>query len=242
MWPFSSKIGLEDSGLLQGFTDCHCHLLPGVDDGVRTTQEAEAALAHFEKLGIRTVWLTPHITASKPSTTAFLRQRFDKLAEAYHGGITLRLSAEYTLDRLFCERFEAGDLLPWGKYGNRLLVEVSDSEAPGKCHELLDSITAKGFAPILAHPERCRHANILDYLELKARGVEFQLNLFSLVGLYGSRAKENAEMLLDEGLYEYAATDFHNLGAMASALREGLDKETIEQVKRTMRWQNYWQK
>lgn len=241
MWPFSRNIGLEESELFRGFTDCHCHLLPRVGDGANTLQESEIALSRFEELGIRTIWLTPHIMASKANTTALLRQRFDKLKSAYNGPITLHLSAEYMLDHLFCERFRDSDLLPWGKYANRLLVETSDFNAPKQFHHMLACIKAKGLSPILAHPERCLYANLLDYIELKSKGIEFQLNLFSLVGQYGDEAKEKAEMLLKEGLYEYVGTDFHSLRELESALQEDIDKKIMDRVKRIVRWQNYCQ-
>ena len=80
MWPFSKKKhSLLDSGLLQGMTDFHCHILPGVDDGVQTMDEALHTLQELEKLGIRELWLTPHIMEDYPNTPADLRRRFDDL-------------------------------------------------------------------------------------------------------------------------------------------------------------------
>ena len=39
MWLISNKTFVRDSGLLENFHDCHCHLLPNVDDGVKETDE-----------------------------------------------------------------------------------------------------------------------------------------------------------------------------------------------------------
>ena len=39
MWFFKSSVPIADSGILHGMTDCHSHLLPGVDDGVKTEEE-----------------------------------------------------------------------------------------------------------------------------------------------------------------------------------------------------------
>ena len=52
MWPFGRHISLEESGVFRGFTDCHSHILPGVDDGVRTMEESLEILAEYEKSGI----------------------------------------------------------------------------------------------------------------------------------------------------------------------------------------------
>lgn len=66
MWPFSRKYSILESGILDGGTDWHCHILPGVDDGIRTTEEALEVLAFYEQIGIKEVWLTPHIMEDSP--------------------------------------------------------------------------------------------------------------------------------------------------------------------------------
>lgn len=33
MWPLKKRISLKESGIFEDFTDCHSHILPGVDDG-----------------------------------------------------------------------------------------------------------------------------------------------------------------------------------------------------------------
>ena len=225
-----NKKTLAASGLFQGFTDCHCHILPGVDDGVGTMEESLAILSRYEQLGVCEVWLTPHIMEDMPNTTAALRQRFTELTAAYRGPVTLHLSAENMLDSVFNERFQADDLLPWGKEGNRLLVETSYYEAPANFHNMLQSIKSKGFFPILAHPERYRYMTPSDYRLLKEKGIELQLNLFSLFGMYSRRVKNNAEFLLEEGLYDYVATDLHAYDVLDSCLKEKISRKTIERI------------
>ena len=56
MWPFRKRISLKDSGIFKNFTDCHSHILPGVDDGVQTMEEALEILRLYEELGIKSVW------------------------------------------------------------------------------------------------------------------------------------------------------------------------------------------
>ena len=60
MWPFTKKNSLEQSGLFQGLTDWHSHILPGVDDGFQKMEDSLAALKKYEELGVKSVWLTPH--------------------------------------------------------------------------------------------------------------------------------------------------------------------------------------
>ena len=48
MWFFRKKQTLEESGFFRGFTDWHSHILPGVDDGVQTMEEALQILSEYE--------------------------------------------------------------------------------------------------------------------------------------------------------------------------------------------------
>lgn len=210
MWPFSKKQTLAESGFFKGFTDWHCHILPGVDDGVQTMDEALAILAEYERLGIKEVWLTPHIMEDIPNTTAHLRKRFAELQAAYTGSIALHLAAENMLDPLFEQRLAAGDLLPLEPEGNRLLVETSYFNPPIDLYGMLERIKSAGYHPVLAHPERYLYMSPADYRKLKASGIEFQLNLPSLYGLYGGTIQKKAKWITITNLHSYIGMDLHS--------------------------------
>lgn len=219
MWPFRKKHTLEESGFFRGFTDWHCHVLPGVDDGVQSMDESLRILAEYERLGVREVWLTPHIMEDIPNTTGKLRGRFAELKAAYQGPVTLRLASENMLDHLFEERLEKNDLLPVGKDGKHLLVETSYFNPPMGLNNILLRVKAKGYSPVLAHPERYLYMNEHDYPRLKSLNVQFQLNQFSLFGLYGKEAQKRAKMLQKQGMYDYVGTDLHRIITLQKALR-----------------------
>lgn len=211
MWLFKKKCSLADSGVFQGFTDWHSHILPGVDDGVQTMDEALNILTLYEKLGIKTVWLTPHVMEDIPNTTAHLKGRFEKLQAAYKGSVCLHLSAEYMLDNLFWERLNNNDLLPLGKKGDRLLVETSYYNPPANLYGLLDRIKAKGYYPVFAHPERYIYLSDKNCMKLKQTGIQFQANLPSFAGVYGREVNAKARQILKNGYYDLAGTDIHSL-------------------------------
>ncbi len=218
MWFFDRRISLGDSGLLRGFTDWHCHLLPGVDDGVRTMEESLLVLASYERLGIGEVWLTPHVMEDIPNRTDDLRERFAALRAAYTGSIALHLSAENMLDNLFEERLAVNDLLPLGRAGRHLLVETSYFNPPMGLFDILSRIRGKGYHPVLAHPERYVYMEESDYRRLREMNVIFQLNLPSLAGLYGPEVRRKAEWLLRNDFYGLAGSDTHRLAAWEACL------------------------
>ena len=227
MWIFSKKHNLKEIGVFQGLTDCHSHILPGVDDGVKTMDESLAILDRYEQLGMKTVWLTPHIMEDVPNKTDDLRARFETLLQNYKGGLTLHLGAENMIDNLFEERLKDGDLLTVGSEHDRLLVETSYFTPPYGFYDILETIKTKGLFPILAHPERYIYMSEKDYDRLKSMGVLFQMNLFSLVGLYGERAKKVAGELLKKGFYDYAGTDIHTIRILNHCLEEKIAQKEL---------------
>lgn len=227
MWPFRKRIPLKDSGIFKGFTDWHCHLLPGVDDGVQTMEETLQVLSLYEQSGVEKVWLTPHIMEDMPNTTALLRERFAELQAAYTGPIKLRLASENMLDNLFEERLGKNELLPLGEDGRHLLVETSYFNPPMGLSNILLRIKTKGYVPVLAHPERYNYMDENDYLQLKSINVKFQLNLFSLAGAYGTGVRKKAEWLMKKGLYDITGTDIHSFATFNNVI---FDKEAIKML------------
>ena len=230
MWFFPKRRSLRESVSFQGFTEWHCHLLPGVDDGIKTLDESLKTLRLYEEAGIRTVWLTPHIMEDIPNTPAQLRERFGELQQAYKGNIELHLAAEHMLDALFEERLEADDLLPIGEEGTHLLVETSYFNPPMDLKGMLKRIQAKGYHPLLAHPERYVYMDERDYHELKDLDIKFQLNIPALVGMYGERVQKKAQQLLKAGMYTCMGNDTHTYRFFASLLDAKLPEKELEKL------------
>ena len=232
MWFFSKKTTIAASGILQGAVDHHSHILPGVDDGVETMDEALRILATYEALGIKELWLTPHIMEDIPNNPEKLRARFAELKAAYSGNIELHLAGEYMIDNHLRNLLDskAPDLLPISTKSNHLLVETSFFSKPMRLMEMLELIKSKGFHPLLAHPERYMYMEKAEYLELHRKGVKNQFNLASLAGGYGKAVKKKAEWLLSNGLYSVAGTDLHSEDAIEFITKCKLSKQEIELI------------
>lgn len=232
LWPFRKRVSLQDSGIFSGFTDWHSHILPGVDDGVQTVDEALEILRLYEKLGVRSVWLTPHIMEDIPNTTAHLRERFAELQASYSGSVELHLAAENMLDGLFEERLEKNDLLPLGENGDHLLVETSYFNPPMDLFGTLERIKVKGYYPVLAHPERYVYMEKKEYQQIKNMGVKFQLNLPSLLGIYGRISKTKVEWLIKNRIYHLFGTDIHGASQfMSIATKKILNNKIINHIR-----------
>jgi tyrosine-protein phosphatase YwqE len=208
----NKKRSLYESGLLEGFHDCHSHILPGVDDGVKTIEESLEVLAYMESVGIRELWCTPHVMDDVPNETELLRAKFSHLKESYHGNVKLHLAAEYMLDSEFEARLSADDLIVMKD--DIVLVETSANVPPFNLLDMLERLKSKGYRPMMAHPERYRYMDMPDYRHLREMGVLMQLNLGSVVGYYGESAQDKAYRLLSHGWYNVLGSDCHRYSAV----------------------------
>lgn len=221
IWPFKNKVStIEDSGLLKGLTDWHSHILPGVDDGFKEMEDSLAALKQLERLGVKTLWLTPHIMEDYPNETKELRKKFEELKKEYNGCIDLNLAAEHMLDSLFEERLENNDLLPLGKSGKFILVETSYFNPPMNMVGLLEQIQHKGYFPVLAHPERYVYMDEKDYQRLRDINVSYQANYFSLIGAYGETARKKLEWMLKKDMIDVMGSDIHRLSVLEKLIKK----------------------
>lgn len=219
MWLFHDKLTLESIGVFEGFTDWHSHILLGVDDGIPDMENALRVLERYEQLGIREVWLTPHVMEDIPNATIDLQRRFKELSSAYTGPLRLHLAAEYMLDNGFEERLDNDDLLHIGPQESRtLLVETSYFSSPMDLYGIIGRIREKGCQPLLAHPERYIYMDNGDYERLREMGVRFQCNITSLTGVYGKDARRKFSTFLSKGWIHAFGSDVHRLDSFNEAI------------------------
>lgn len=195
-------------------TDIHCHILPGVDDGIKTYEEAVRSLRWLRNNGIRRMYLTPHVMSDfSKNTSVYLTEIFNSFVKRMEEeGIEdipeLKLGGEYMLEAAFEKQLVEGVLSYADRY---VLVETSYMMPPAGFLRLLEKLQENGYSPVLAHPERYTYMDMKDYELLKHHGVCFQLNFLSMTGVYGRSAKEKALQLLKDHHYDYAGSDFHRL-------------------------------
>ncbi|MCQ2234584.1 MAG: capsular biosynthesis protein [Paludibacteraceae bacterium] len=210
MFDFFKKSFIS-SGLFEGFTDVHCHILPGVDDGIQKMESAVRALNYYEEKGASRVFFTPHIMESlHENTYEKLNERFEALKKEYKGSLKLALGAEYMMDEGLSRKIDNKEPLICAS-GNMVLIETLAHHPPLNFTQNLFEVRSIGYDVMLAHPERYAYMEKDNYKELLNKGIKFQLNLMSLFGLYGKDAQERATWMLKDGLYTFVGTDLHRL-------------------------------
>jgi protein-tyrosine phosphatase len=213
-WLRKSEAEVPDLSSLA--VDMHSHLIPGIDDGVQTVEEAVEMVRRLESYGYGHLITTPHVIwdcyRNTPESIGAGLAQVREACRAAGLKVTLDAAAEYFLDEHFTRMLLDGEpllTLP----GKRLLVELPYTTPLLNTSQTLFSIIEHGYRPVLAHPERYTYffQDPTVYRRLVAQGCELQLNLLSLAGHYGDEVGRVAGWLLKENLITYLGTDAHRM-------------------------------
>lgn len=201
--------------------DLHTHLLPGVDDGARRIEDAKTGLAALSAQGVSAVMLTPHFQASLTEATGQMLARLEELDTAWaslqalvrseFAGLRIFRGAELMLDTPIPELDDPRLRLAGGEF---LLIEFPGLSIPPRSVDAVRALQAKGYRPIIAHPER--YPGMAGGLEIvkhwRRSGAFLQINHGSLLGDYGPVPRQAAFLLLRRGWADFLSSDFHSRG------------------------------
>jgi len=211
--------------------DIHSHILPGLDDGAASMDEAIAIARCAVAGGIRQMVATPHVkTRLYPSREAILDTMSNLQKELLKKGIRLSVlpGAEYRLDPELPRRFSRGELLTINNKGRYLLVELPDAYVPDYTATVLYDLQMQGVTPIIAHPER-NDVFIRDHsrlYELIADGAMAQLTAGSLTGHFCPDVTVAARAFLEQGYVHFIASDAHSISGQLPQF-EPATRETV---------------
>jgi len=237
--PAPSAPGREDA-----LTDVHSHLVPGVDDGARSPDEALAAMNHLAASGVRTILATPHIDASvihRPEVFSRVQRKVEtawaevvERGRERHPGMSFHLGREIMLDTSMPDLEDPRVRLNGGRY---VLVEYPRLNIPPASADVLDRIAARKLVPVVAHVERYFYHGTEEEIlgEWRSAGAAFQVNGASLVGKYGATARVLAWELLARGWVALLASDYHARGeTWISEARSALAERGGEEQERLL--------
>lgn len=205
-------------------TDIHSHLLPGLDDGVKSLEESGQLIRQFIDLGYSKLITTPHIMSD------FYRNEPEQIMEKLvllrqylkQEDITISIdaAAEYYLDETLIEKINHNkNLLTLAS--KHLLFETNFLTEPYQLKEFIFAATTQGYKLVLAHPERYQYlvTNFEKVEDLRDRGVLFQINIPSILGVYSKPIQKLAIRLIEKGWVDFLGSDCHNQNQM-DALKE----------------------
>lgn len=212
--------------------DLHCHLLPGLDDGAGDLVTALAMALSIVEDGITVTACTPHmlpgVYPNSAQTIADALEHFAaRIAEA-EIPLTVVIGADVHIVPDLVEGLRAGRLLTLNR-SRYFLLEPPHNTPPPRFEEVIFSVLASGFVPLVTHPERLAwiesHYPLIQ--RLAKSGAWMQLTAGSALGQFGKRVRYWSERMLDEGLVHVVASDGHGLKArrpLLSAARDVIAK------------------
>jgi protein-tyrosine phosphatase len=195
--------------------DLHNHILPGVDDGARSVEEACDMARALLTQNVSAVCCTPHTTdwAAAGNAAAIERRVEDLRATFADRGVPLALmaGAEVHLAPALAADVQAGKV-PTLNGTSYLLLEFPYDFLPPHFERVVFELQVKGILPVIAHPERiapiAEDPSIL--YGLVKRGCLGQLTAMSLAGGFGPRVREVSELMLEHHLVHLIASDAHD--------------------------------
>jgi protein-tyrosine phosphatase len=207
--------------------DIHSHILPQLDDGARSLDEALEMARLAAEDGIQQMVCTPHMFngLSRNPEPAEVLDRVGALQNAIGTqGLRVLPGNEVHFSHEIPGKVQAGGVMKLNRR-NYMLVEFPTLMVPDGAAELFQELIANGVRPILVHPERnaqiqTRRSIVAEFVE---QGVYVQLTAMSVTGEFGSAARNCAESLLRHNCVHFLATDTHRAERRPPILSRGRD-------------------
>ncbi|MGE5645603.1 MAG: tyrosine-protein phosphatase [Acidobacteriota bacterium] len=192
--------------------DIHSHVLPGLDDGARTLEQAVEMLRTARRSGTTDIVASPHANIDFRFDPAVVNAKIAELQTAagpevrIHRGCDFHLYFDNIQDAL---EHPARYTIAGGPY---LLVEFPDLLIARNTREIFARLAAAGITPIVTHPERnyLLHTRIDQLSEWVEQGCLVQVTGQSFLGRFGTEARRVARGLMRRGLVHFVASDAHD--------------------------------
>ncbi|MDW3194139.1 MAG: CpsB/CapC family capsule biosynthesis tyrosine phosphatase [Cytophagales bacterium] len=206
--------------------DIHSHLLPGIDDGVKSMEESMEAIQGLMQLGFKGCVTTPHFYEefypNKESEVLSLGEEVAREIEKRSLDFKLIAAGEYFIDSSLLEKVKSGHQLnTFGKH--HILVETSFLAKPQIFEEVIFELKTAGYHPVLAHPERYQYLFEQPSLarDWHDQGILMQVTSGSLAGIYGKGPQKLARNFIDMNIVNMLGSDLHTPKQLAG-LKAGM--------------------
>ncbi len=197
--------------------DLHSHILPGIDDGADSMEDALEMARIAVDGGTDVIVAASHGDFSVDDAGEYLEFYQKTLSEfrseLEKNRIPLRVLSGMELlvsEKLL--RYAEEHSLPSLNGGAYLLVEFLFDISARRAKDWLGRLLEKGWKIVLAHPERYDFVrkNPAELYDLYDSGAVLQVNKGSLKGEFGRSAFRAADLMLREGIAGAVASDAHD--------------------------------
>ncbi len=201
--------------------DFHSHVLPGLDDGAKSVEEAVLLLLSQKEQGVHTAIATPHYTG-RTTIEEFLNRRRKSLArlqkELPEEAPRIVPAAEVGL---FYGLSGVEDIFSLGIQGTHLLlIEMPFTEWDEWMYDEISKLIDRDVVPIIAHLDRYTHM-WKCVKKLLLMDVCIQINAEALCGFKTHLA---VKKLLSFDKTMVLGSDCHSLEGRPCRLKEACDK------------------
>ncbi len=208
--------------------DLHSHIIYDVDDGSKSIEESIDIIKEASEKGITDMVATPHyMKGAMVSTPETINEKLNILREKLkeeNVRINIYSGHEIYVDSTIFEDLENKKINTIEGTGY-LLIELPLSQELNNLEDIIFELHIKGYNVILAHPERYRFVqkDIHSLDKLINSDVLLQMNISSLIGRYGTEAKQAAEALLKASMIHVLGTDVHHKNSINLQINEGIE-------------------
>ena len=199
--------------------DVHCHILPGIDDGSRNTEESKALISEEMNQGINTIIFTPHFYAQRDSVGHFLEKRANSFS---------RLQSAVQFDKIGLKPHLGAEVYYFGGIGKAemvpelcvtgtdiLLLEMPFGQWTKAVYEDVEQLVKKRkLTVILAHVER--------YFQFQKDSSVMEQVCLSLLS-------EDRDILLGTDAHNMVSRK-PNMEAGRAVVREALGAERLDRI------------
>jgi protein-tyrosine phosphatase len=196
--------------------DLHTHILPGVDDGVKTMDDAVLFARVAAADGVTTIVATPHYREgfymnARPDVLVGVAALNERL-RAEDIPILVLPGAEIHISADLVSRVKSGHAPTLADNGKTVLFELSMSQYPPDLEQLVFQMRLAGLQVLFAHPERIRYFqdDISRYEAVVRLGAFGQITTGSVTGVFGEDIAEFSQELARKRLVHVIASDAHN--------------------------------
>ena len=197
--------------------DLHMHILPGLDDGASTMEDAIRMARMAVECGVHTVAATPHCNIPGEFDNYDGYEYRDRLKEFRKELKSHEIPLKVCAGMEVYGTPEVPRLLELGRLATLndsryLLIEFPFEEDPYKVTGILGEILRRGYIPLIAHPERYYYVGRDPQLtyEWHQMGCRLQMNKGSVMGNFGERIEKLSLRLLDHQVIDCIASDAHS--------------------------------